>query len=193
MWSAWCVSLLKEVNMLFEMFLTFLKIGACTFGGGYAMIPIIQNEIAVKREWMDERDFIDALALAQGSPGPVAVNVGIYVGYKVKGVPGAIVATLGTVLPSFFIILIIAKFFYQYRGNLIIEKIFLGIRPAIVALILSAVYKLMKSIKLGYIGALISVFTVLIIVFLGVNPIYLIIAGALGTVIFKKITKKDNP
>lgn len=179
--------------MLFEMFLTFLKIGACTFGGGYAMIPIIQNEIAVKREWMDERDFIDALALAQGSPGPVAVNVGIYVGYKVKGVPGAIVATLGTVLPSFFIILIIAKFFYQYRGNLIIEKIFLGIRPAIVALILSAVYKLMKSIKLGYIGALISVFTVLIIVFLGVNPIYLIIAGALGTVIFKKITKKDNP
>ena len=179
--------------MLLEMFLTFFKIGAFTFGGGYAMIPIIQDEISVKRKWMDEKEFINALALAQGSPGPVAINVGIYVGYRIKGLPGAIVATLGTVLPSFFIMLIVAVYFYQYRNHPIIDKVFLGIRPAIVALILSAVYKLMKSVKLGYVGAIMAVATVLIIVFTGVNPIWLIIGGALGTVIFKKITKKDNP
>ena len=176
--------------MLLEMFLTFFKIGAFTFGGGYAMIPIIQDEIVTKRNWMDDKEFINSLALAQGSPGPVAVNVGIYVGYRIKGLPGAMVATLGTVLPSFFIILIIAINFYQYRDNPTIEKVFLGIRPAIVALILSAVYKLMKSVKLGYLGAFVAVATVLIIVFLGINPIYLIIAGALGAVIFKKYIEK---
>ncbi|NMA48989.1 MAG: chromate transporter, partial [Tissierellia bacterium] len=110
--------------------------------------------------------------------------------YRIKGLPGAMVATLGTVLPSFFIILIIAINFYQYRDNPTIEKVFLGIRPAIVALILSAVYKLMKSVKLGYLGAFVAVATVLIIVFLGINPIYLIIAGALGAVIFKKYIEK---
>lgn len=176
--------------MLFEMFLTFLKIGAFTFGGGYAMIPIIQDEIVTKREWIDEKEFVNAIALAQGSPGAVAINTSIYVGYRVKGIPGAIAATLGTILPSFFIILVIAIFFYQYRDNTIIEKVFLGIRPAIVALILSAVYRLMKSVKLGYAGAVVAVATTLIIVFFGINPIYLIIVGAVGTVVIKKYIKK---
>ena len=103
--------------MLLEMFLTFFKIGAFTFGGGYAMIPIIQDEISVKRDWMKEEEFLDALAMAQGSPGAIAVNTSIYVGYKLKGVRGAIVATLGTVLPSFLIMLIIARFFFQFRNK----------------------------------------------------------------------------
>lgn len=178
--------------MLFEMFLTFLKIGAFTFGGGYAMIPIIQKEIATKRKWMNEREFLDAIALAQGAPGAVAINVSIYVGYRIKGIAGAIVAILGTVLPSFFIILIIAIFFFQYRDNLIIEKVFLGIRPAIVALIVSAVYKLTETAKLGYIAMTVSLAAALIIIFLGVNPIYLIIAGALGSVAINKIRKKEQ-
>lgn len=172
--------------MLFQMFLTFFKIGAFTFGGGYAMIPIIQEEVAVKKKWMKEEEFLDAIALAQGSPGAVAVNTSIYVGYRVKGVSGAIVATLGTILPSFLIILLIATFFYQYRNNPIIDKIFLGIRPAIVALILSAVYKLMKSGKFGYKKIIISIITTLVIAFLGVNPIYLIIAGALGSILINR-------
>lgn len=178
--------------MLFEMFLTFLKIGAFTFGGGYAMIPIIQDEIATKRKWMEEKEFIDVIALAQGSPGAVAINASIYVGYRVKGIPGALVATLGVVLPSFFIILLIAKFFFQYRAHPIIEKVFLGIRPAIVALIASAVYKLMKSVKLGYAGMAVASITFLTIVFLGINPIYLILIAALGTVGFKKYMKKKK-
>lgn len=172
--------------MLLEMFLTFFKIGAFTFGGGYAMIPIIQEEIVNKRKWIDENEFLDAIAVAQGSPGPVAVNTSIYVGYRVRGLPGALMCLLGTVLPSFFIILIVAKYFYQYRDNPILDKIFLGIRPAIVALILSAVYKLLKSSKFGYGKLLLSLGTALIIVFLGVSPIYLVLFGAIGSVVINK-------
>lgn len=178
--------------MLFEMFLTFFKIGAFTFGGGYAMIPIIQEEIAIKRKWMNEDEFLDAIALAQGAPGAVAINVSIYVGYRLKGISGAIIATLGTVLPSFFIILFVAIFFFQYRDNPIIEKVFLGIRPAIVALIVSAVYKLTQTAKLGYIAMAVALVAALIIVFLGVNPIYLIIGGALVSVVINKVRKNNN-
>ncbi len=178
--------------MLLKIFLTFFKIGAFTFGGGYAMIPIIQDEIVIKRGWMDEREFLDAIALAQGAPGAVAINTSIYVGYRIKGVPGAILATLGTVLPSFFIILIVAKFFFKYRDNPIIDKVFLGIRPAIVALILSAVYKLTETAKLGYIAMIVSFVSALLIVFLGINPIYLIIVGALGSVVINKIKRRKK-
>lgn len=176
--------------MLLEIFLTFFKIGAFTFGGGYAMIPIIEEEVAIKKGWMRQDEFLDAIALAQGSPGAMAVNTSIYIGYKIRGLPGALVATLGTVLPSFIIILVIAKFFFQFRENQTIEKIFLGIRPAIVALILSAVYTLMKNAKFGYKRIAVSILTALIIVFLGISPIYLIILGALGSIIINKTKEK---
>ena len=173
--------------MLFKMFITFFKIGAFTFGGGYAMIPIIQEEVVSKRNWIDDSEFMDAIAVAQGSPGPVAVNTSIYVGYRIGGLPGALLAVLGTVLPSFLIILAIATFFYQFRNYTIIDRIFLGIRPAIVALILSAVYKLMKKSKFGYKRLLISLGALLAIVFLDISPIYLVIAGGVGAVIYNKV------
>lgn len=176
--------------MLLEMFFCFFKIGAFTFGGGYAMIPIIEKEVVIKKGWMRQNEFIDAIGMAQGSPGAVAVNMSIYIGYKIKGLPGAIVATLGTVLPSFLIILIIARFFFQFRENEIIEKVFLGVRPAIVALILSAVYTLMKNSKFGYKRITVSIITAAIIVFLGVSPIYLIILGAIGSIIINKTKEK---
>lgn len=172
--------------MILEIFLTFFKIGAFTFGGGYAMIPIIQEEVVNKKKWIDENEFLDAIALAQGSPGAMAVNTSIYVGYRLKGLPGALASILGTVLPSFLIILLIAVFFYQYRNNAILDKIFLGIRPAIVALILSAVYKLAKSSKFGYKKLSISLAALLAIIFLGISPIYLVIAGGIGGIIINK-------
>lgn len=176
--------------MLFKMFLTFFKIGAFTFGGGYAMIPIIQKEVAENRGWMTETEFLDAIALSQGAPGAIAVNTSIYVGYSIRGLPGALVATLGTVLPSFIIILVIAKFFFQFRSNPIVEKVFLGIRPAIVALILTAVYSLMKNAHFGYKRIIVSAITAAIIVFLGVSPIYLIIIGALGAIVINKVKQR---
>lgn len=173
--------------MLFKMFITFLKIGAFTFGGGYAMLPIIQEEVVNKKNWIDDDEFMDALAVAQGSPGPVAVNTSIYIGYKLKGFPGALTSALGTILPSFIVILIIATFFYQFRDYPIVDKIFLGIRPAVVALILSAVYKLIKKSKFGYKRLMISLATVLTIVFLGISPIYLVIAGGVGAIVYNKV------
>lgn len=173
--------------MLLKMFLTFFKIGAFTFGGGYAMIPIIQEEVVNKKKWVDENEFLDAIAVSQASPGPVAVNTSIYVGYRVKGLSGALACLLGTILPSFITILIIAIFFYQYRDNKVLDKIFLGIRPAIVALILSAVYKLTKSSNFGYKKLCISLAAVLAIEFLNISPIFLVIAGGIGAVIYNRL------
>ena len=172
--------------MLWDLFITFFKIGAFTFGGGYAMIPIIQQELVDRKKWIDDNEFIDAIALAQASPGPVAVNTSIYCGYKLKGLPGALVCTLGTVLPSFIIILIIAKFFYQFRSNPVIDQIFLGIRPAVVALILAAVYKMWIKSKFGLDKLVVALVTVIIIVFLDISPIWLVVAGGVGSVVINK-------
>lgn len=174
--------------MLWKMFVTFFKIGAFTFGGGYAMIPIIQNEIVDKHKWINEEEFIDALSLTQASPGPVAVNTSIYVGYKLRKIPGAIVCTIGTVLPSFIIISIIARFFTEFRGNAIMEKVFMGVRPAVVALILAAVYKLFKSnMKDNIYGKLaIILLTIGATIYLNISPMWIILIGAVASVIYNK-------
>lgn len=178
--------------MLLKLFLTFFKIGAFTFGGGYAMIPIIQEEVVEKNKWIDDSEFMDAIAIAQASPGPVAVNTSIFVGYTLKGLPGALSCLLGTVLPSFLTILVIAIFFYQFRNNPILDQIFLGIRPAVVALIASAVYKLMKKSKFGYAKLGISLAALLAIVFMDISPIYLVIAGGVGMIIWNKTKKRSE-
>lgn len=175
--------------MLWQMFITFFKIGAFTFGGGYAMIPIIQNEIVDKHKWIDEEEFIDALSLTQASPGPIAVNTSIYVGYKLKKIPGAIICTLGTVLPSFIVISIIARFFTLFRNNEIMEKIFMGVRPAVVALILAAVYKLFSNMKENiYKKIIIILLTIVAIVFLKISPIWIILLGAIMSVLYNKLS-----
>lgn len=178
--------------MLLKMFLIFFKIGAFTFGGGYAMIPIIKEEIVDKQGWIEEEEFIDALAVVQGSPGPVAVNTSIYIGYRLQGFKGALVSVLGTVLPSFLIILLVATVFSQFRGNPIVEKVFKGIRPTVVALIVSAVYKLMKSAGQNIRSVIIGLLTVVLIVFFDISPIYIILVGGLGYIIFKKFQQKNG-
>lgn len=178
--------------MLLKMFFIFLKIGGFTIGGGYAMIPIIQEEIVTKNKWMTEEDFIDSLAVSQASPGPIAVNTSIYVGYKLKGIPGAIIATLGTVLPSFLIILIVSAFFEIIRDNIIVNKMFKGIGPVIVALIASAVYKLLKTTGINIKSITLMGLTALLIVFLEISPIYIILIVGIGTVIYKKRLYKDE-
>ncbi len=151
------------------------------------MIPIIQEEVVEKKKWIDDNEFMDAIALAQASPGPVAVNTSVYCGYKLKGLQGAIACTLGTVLPSFITILFIAMFFYQFRSNPIIDKIFIGIRPAIVALILSSVYKMWQKSNFGYIKLMVVIATTLIVVFMDISPIWLVLAGGVGAVIIRTI------
>ena len=177
--------------MLFKLFSTFFKIGAFTFGGGYAMLPLIEAEIVEKNDWLSSEDFLDIIAMAQSAPGAVAVNSSIFIGYKLKGFRGAAACLLGTVLPSFTIILIVATLLYQYRENPIIDRAFYGIRAAVVALIVAAVYKLGKKSKIKLTGILVGLTVVLAIAFLRVSPIMVIILGALIGIIYNK-SKEDK-
>lgn len=176
--------------MLFNMFKTFFKIGAFTFGGGYAMLPMIQKEVVEENQWIDTEEFMDILAIAEVTPGPVAINTSSYVGFKMAGFKGAVVCTLGTVLPSFLIILCIAMFFGHYKDNPIIEKVFLGIRPAVVALILSAVFKLRVGIKFTFPVVIVAIMTVAIILIFDISPIFIIIGAAVGAIIYGKYKER---
>jgi chromate transporter len=172
--------------MLINLFLTFFKIGAFTFGGGYAMIPIIQREIVENKKLIEDEEFMDAIALAQASPGPIAVNTSIYVGYRIKGFFGAVACTLGTVLPSFITILLIAIYFYRFRENAIIDKVFRGIRPAIVALILSAVYKMWTKGTRSWNKVISSLLALTAVLLFKISPIWIVLTGAVVSVLYHK-------
>lgn len=178
--------------MLWKLFITFFKIGAFTFGGGYAMVPIIQEEVVEKNKWIKDDEFMDAIALAQASPGAMAINTSIYCGYRVNGLPGAVVCTLGTILPSFITILLVAMFFYQFRNNPIIDRVFMGIGPAVVALIVSAVYKMVIKANFGMDKLLIALAALIVVVFFDISPIWIIILSGLGSVIINTIKSKRN-
>ena len=130
---------------LFDLFWTFCKIGALTFGGGYAMLPLIQREIVENKKWSTEKEILDYYAVGQCTPGVIAVNTATFIGYKLKGIIGGIIATLGVVFPSLIIILIIAAFLQNFADLAIVQSAFAGIRVAVVALIITTVVKLLKS------------------------------------------------
>ena len=132
--------------MLLTLFASFLKIGAFTFGGGYAMIPLIEREVIDRRSWIARREFLDLLTLAQSVPGPISLNTAVFVGYRLRGVRGAVAALAGTILPSFGIILLIALFFTDVRQNPVVDAAFKGMRPAVVALIIGPVISLARGL-----------------------------------------------
>lgn len=163
--------------LLFQLFITFFKIGLFSFGGGFAMIPLIQREVIEKNGWINEKDFLDMLVLAQSTPGPIAVNTAVFVGYKTAGTMGAIMAALGTVLPSFIVILLLALFFVEVRENRYVDAAFRAMRPAVVALIVAPLMGLVKGMK-WYLMAVAAAVSVAVWYF-GVSPIYFIAAGVL--------------
>lgn len=163
-----------EKASLWEMFWVFAKIGAFTIGGGYAMVPIIREE-TVRRSWITEEEFPDILALAQTAPGLLAVNMSIFAGYRIKGLPGAIIATLGSTIPSFLIILAIAIFFTGFQDNQIVVRIFKGIRPVVVALIAVPMVKMAKSSNKHWWTWLMTVASMLAVAVLHVSPIYILL------------------
>ena len=133
------------MNLYLDLFLTFARVGVCTFGGGYAMLPILQREIVEKKEWATEAELTDYFAIGQCTPGVIAVNTATFVGQKQKSIPGGIVATLGLVFPSIVIILVIAAFLQNYADLPVVIHAFAGVRACVCALILSSVLKLRKS------------------------------------------------
>ena len=180
------------MNIYIESFSIFFKIGAFTIGGGYAMVPLIENEIVTKRQWISREEFVDLLAISQSAPGILAVNISIFIGYKLRGIRGSIVNVLGTVLPSFIIILAIALFFHTFKDNATIERIFKGTRPAVVALIAAPTFSMAKSAKINRYNLWIPIVSALLIWLLGFSPIWIIIAAGAGGFVWGKIKKEKN-
>lgn len=170
---------------LFDLFWTFCKIGALTFGGGYAMLPLIQREIVENKKWSTEKEILDYYAVGQCTPGVIAVNTATFIGYKLRGIIGGIVATLGVIFPSIVIILIIATFLQNFADLAIVQSAFAGIRVAVVALIITTVVKLIKSSIKDYLGVIIAIIAFAISAFIGLSPVYVVIAAALTGFISK--------
>lgn len=175
------------MNFYINSFGTFFKIGLFTIGGGYAMVPLIEEEIVNKKQWIAKEDFIDLLAIAQSVPGVFAVNLSIFIGYKLRKFPGALAMALGTILPSFLIILGIALFFQRFKEYEAVENIFKGIRPAVVALIAAPTFNMSKSAKINKYNVWIPIVSALLIWLLGVSPVYIIALAGVGGFIFGKL------
>ena len=161
---------------LLDIFWSFLKSGAFTFGGGYAMIPLIQHEVIHRRRWIEERDFLDLLTLAQTAPGPIALNTAVFVGYKRRGYLGALSAIMGVILPSFLVILVVAIFFASIRDNAYVDAAFKGMRPAVVALIVAPIIGLTKGMRWWLVA--VALVVALVVWYFGVSPVWFLIAGA---------------
>jgi chromate transporter len=181
---------IAPMKLYWQLFSTFARIGTFTFGGGYAMIPLIEREVVEKKKWIAHREFIDTLALAQSAPGVMAINTAIFVGYKVKGFKGSLVAALGAALPSFVVIVVIATFFVDMRQNPTVDKIFKGIRPAVVALIAAPLFKMAKSANITYKTIFIPILVVLLIWLVKIPPVYVVAASILGGIAYGVLRKR---
>lgn len=185
----------RQKNIYWQLFATFFKIGAFTFGGGWAMISIIEREIVDKHNWIERDDFLDLLAVAQSLPGILAVNIATAIGDKLRGMRGSILASTGTILPSFLIILAIAIFLTpdMIKNNRVISSIFMGIRPAVVALIIAPVITSARAAKLTLKTVWIPLVVALMISLdLGAasSPILYIVLGGLGGYLFWAISRR---
>ena len=151
------------------------------------MIPLIESDVVERNRWVEKSNFVDLLAVAQSAPGVFAVNMAVFIGYRLRGVPGALAASFGCVLPSVVIILLIALFFRQFRHIEVVNNVFKGLRPAVVALIAVPVFNVAKSAKVGWTMAWIPVLSALLIVAFGVSPIYVIIAAGIAGFVYGKV------
>ena len=180
---------MRPMKTLLKLFLIFFKIGAFTFGGGYAMISIIKNEFTEKRDWLTEDEFFSIIAVAESTPGPIAINSATYIGYKKCGVLGSVFATMGVVLPSFIIIFAISKVFDWFLSIELVAKAFMGIQCAVAVLILTAGIKMLKKVK-SLISRLVLIATMIVTVLIDVlsvnfSTVFLIlIGGVIGLTVF---------
>ncbi len=163
-----------------DLFRVFFKLGLFTFGGGYAMLPLIEKEMVEKRHWIHEQDIMDVFAVAQSFPGPIAVNSATFIGFRLKGRTGALAATLGCILPSFLVILLVASVFSRYQELTVVQNVFVGIRAAVTALILSAAIKMGKKAIVDRVSLSLMILTIGLVFILGIHPILTVIGGAVS-------------
>ncbi len=189
-------------KLIWQLFISFFKIGLLTFGGGYAMIPIIQKEVVEKRKWIPAGEVLDILAISESTPGPISINTATYVGFRVMGFWGSFFATLGLILPSFDIIFVISLFYEQFMTWRVVYAAFAGLKIGVIILLIMAVIKLSKSVKRDLLSVILFAFTLigmLLLSFLQVNipSVSLIfiaigmIVGIIATALNKKGDKKE--
>ena len=162
---------------MLKLFLSFFKIGAFTFGGGYAMIPIIQDEIVKKQKLVSEEEFLDYLSIAQSYPGVLAANISILLGYKINKIPGVLVCVLGSVLPSFFIVLLLSFFYLNHSSSKILEGFFTGVNPVVIALIVFSFIKLLEKLPKSKRNIVFIVAATVAVSIFNISPIYIILLG----------------
>lgn len=176
-------------NFYWTSFKTFFKIGAFTLGGGYAMIPIIEAEVVDRKQWIDKQEFVDLIAIAQSCPGVFAINLSVFIGYKLRRTRGALCTALGTALPSFLIILAIAMCFRHFMEIPWVASMFAGIRPAVVALIAVPTFNMAKQVGINLANCWIPIISALLIWAFGVNPIIILLAAGTAGYLYGKFIK----
>ena len=172
------------MDLLVRLFIAFLKIGTFSFGGGYAMIPFIQREIVDKNNWINANEFLDIIGISQMTPGPIAINSATFVGYKVSGILGSIMATLGVVFTSFILVSIISKMLEKFKESSIIKAALLGMRPVLIALIIKAFLDLAKESYLDLKSLIIASIIGLVLLSKKVHPILVIVLAAIIGIVF---------
>lgn len=169
---------MSNMKLVLQLFTVFFKIGAFTFGGGLAMLPLIQKEVVDHRKWVNERDILDIFAVSQSVPGVIAINSGIFIGKRVAGTLGALSAAMGVILPAFLSILLVITILTSLKDNLIVQKVFTGIRAASAAMIMLAAIKLGKSAIKGKMGLVAAAVSFILIIVLDVHAMWAVILGA---------------
>lgn len=174
------------MNILLTLFLIFFKIGLFSFGGGYAMLPLIMQEVVTKNHWLDAKEFADLVAISQATPGPIAINGATYVGYKMGGLAGSIMSTLGVIMPSMIIMLTITRSFIKFKDNEYVEDAFSVLRPATVGLVAAAAVLVGEGSFVDFKSILIFVGTFIASYKFDMDPILLtVIAGVLGFILYR--------
>ncbi len=182
----------NKFSRILQLFLVFLKIGAFTFGGGYAMIPIIQKEIVEKKKWITDDDILEIIAIAESTPGPIAINSATFVGYRVAGFFGAMFATLGVVLPSFVIILLISFVLREFQDIPAVQYAFNGIRAGVLALLIKALVAMYKKAPKGLVGYIVMGASFIITAFFDINVLFVIIGCAVFGLVTSLIAERRS-
>ena len=180
----------KKLKLCLSLFFTFMKIGVVTFGGGYAMIPIIENEVSKKKGWIKEQELIDVIAISESTPGPIAVCSATFIGYNLAGLLGAFCSTVGVVLPSFLIIFIISLFLRKFEQLKFIKYAFFGIRAGVLALLVKAVISMFKKSPKNILAYSIMTLSFIAVAIFSVNVFYVLISSAAIGLVAMIIAKK---
>lgn len=180
----------NKFKLCLQLLLSFMKIGVVTFGGGYAMIPIIENETSKNRKWISEEDLLEVVAISESTPGPIAICAASFIGYKVAGILGAFFATLGVVIPSFFIIFIISAFLDSFSEYKIVKYAFTGIRAGVLALIIKAVISMFKKAPKHIVAYIIMAVSFLLVAIFSTNVLVIILSSAVLGIVASFIARK---